>query len=1185
MPFAMEEAEKHCCLSHEFYRAATKNPNKIAVIHASSSPVGEAQIDSVSIASGNPPVYPGDCRFTFNDVMASVGCLTSRLRSILNGANDPSLVNPQSLGSNSTSGRDVSLSSSPPRGALRTDLGNVYCPKIVGIYIPPSVEYIISVLSVLRCGEAFLPLDPSWPRDRILSIVSSSNAALVIACGSSFGKRGCEPIDKSHWLLECCTCPVLRFSMEETVEQHERPVGFLFPCEEERQRLFCYLLYTSGSTGMPKGVCGTEQGLLNRFLWMQELYPLHGVELLLFKTSISFIDHLQEFLTGILTACTLVIPPFTKIKANMFSVIDFLKAYSISRFTAVPSLMRAILPALQNQQDIWIQSALKLLVLSGEVLPLSLWKTLSTLLPKTSILNLYGSTEVSGDCTYFDCKMLPSVLETETLTSVPVGLPIAKCDVVLGESDTPNEGEICVGGLCVSIGYFSENKIMPMDYTKLHQSTICNCSVADCGGQLYFRTGDFARRLPSGDLVFLGRKDRTIKINGQRVALEEIENTLRRHCNVANAAVICHKDHGGVTLIAFIMFKEKKSNELMKTSIRSWMTSKLPLAMIPNHFIFVENLPMSASGKVDYRSLEGSILTTQVQDEISDSGTDDFMQVIKKAFCVGLMVGDVSDDDDFFVMGGNSIAAAHVSHTLGIDMRLLYACPTPYKLLIALTEKKRAKNADARNDSKFKFNPKSDNGKAFYSVDPATPHILGLELQGSISRTPHTNIKGQAGLSKRLKVDSNKFVAMECDCSNDGSPWNSATMPISCSFSHCNKIMHERCEFSDIHQLAHLIEVPRNRKGSLKELWKVHMESCVDASPVVVFKDSDAYLFIGSHSHKFLCVNAKSGSVQWEIRLQGRIEGSAAVVGDFSQVVVGCYGGKIYFLDFSNGNICWTFQTSGEVKCQPLVDVRRQLIWCGSHDHNLYALDYRKHCCVYKLPCGGSIFGSPSIDEVHDTLYVASTSGCITAISIKDLPFHTSWLHELEVPIFGSLCISPINGYVICCLVDGHVLAFDLSGLIIWRYRTGGPIFAGACTPYVLHSQVLICSRNGSVYSFELEKGELLWELNVGDPITSSAYVDENLGLLSNPSVSYDRLVCICTSSGIILLLRINLDEPKTSQPSKMVEEFARLELQGDVFSSPVMIGGRIFVGCRDDYLHCIAVETQLKDEVWECDS
>lgn len=246
---------------------------------------------------------------------------------------------------------------------------------------------------------------------------------------------------------------------------------------------------------------------------------------------------------------------------------------------------------------------------------------------------------------------------------------------------------------------------------------------------------------------------------------------------------------------------------------------------------------------------------------------------------------------------------------------------------------------------------------------------------------------------------------------------------------------------------------------------------------------------------------------------------------------------------------------------------------CGSHDHTLYALDYRSQRCVYKLQCGGSIFASPIIDEGHSSLYVASTSGRVTAVSIKDFPFHTLWVLELEAPIFGSLSIIPSSRSVICCLVDGQVVAISPSGTIIWKYRTGGPIFAGPCMSHVLPSQVLVCCRNGSVYSLEPESGCHLWEYNIGDPITASAYINENLHFESHQLLVSDRLVTVCSSSGIVHVLRVRASLSRDSHESK-VGEIAKLELQADIFSSPVMIGGRIFVGCRDDYVHCLTLES-----------
>ncbi|XP_062101155.1 putative acyl-activating enzyme 19 isoform X2 [Humulus lupulus] len=1095
-----ETRSRSCCISHQFFKAASHNPNNVALIHA------------------RFPNHGHRC-FIYSHLLASVNSLASRLRSSI-------------------------ASSSGPR--------------IVGIYAPPSAEYVASVLAVLRCGEAFLPLDPSWPKARVLSAMASSNVDLVIASKSPFGFES-----GSNWLAESATCPVLWFSLEEDGGGGD-PQGLAWPCENGRLRQFCYVMYTSGSTGKPKGVCGTEQGLLNRFLWMQELYPLNGDETLLFKTSISFVDHLQEFFSALLTACTLVIPPFNQLKANLFSIIDFIQAYSINRLNAVPSLIRTILPALESQHNIHALSSLKLLVLSGEVLPISLWEMLSKILPGTAVLNFYGSTE-----------RLPMILESETLTSVPIGMPIANCEVVLvGDDGMPNQGEIYVSGICNSIGYYSDSTFMSLDQVKLPHDYV-NCISADKHG-LYFRTGDFAKRLEGGDLVFLGRKDRIIKLNGQRIALEEVEDTLREHPDIVDCAVITNKIQGEIlSLVAYVILQKNKNNGMLRSHIKSWMVDKVSVAMVPNYFIFSEAFPITSSGKVDYDSMSSEFMENHVKDEVGDVENIDLMAVIKKAFCDVLMVAEVSDDDDFFMMGGNSIAAAHLSNNLGVDMRLLYYFPSPSKLCTTLLERKRSELYLGK-DVNWEMNLKQEKRKLFHAVHSKTPNPAnnnsGLKLLG----THHGKDEIHAATSKRLKLDSNVNVTSEGLTPLNFYPWNTASTCFSCSFSRCNNVLYE-CynkmneydnKMDEIHQ-ATCLKVSRNKNFLMQELWKVYLGSCVDASPLIVFRSPGIYLFIGSHSHEFLCVNVRSGYVQWRIQLEGRIECSATILGHFSQVVVGCYKGKLYFLDFSNGSICWTFQTTGEVKSQPVVDIQRQLVWCGSHDHNLYALDYINYCCLYKVSCGGSIFGSPVIDKVNDTLYIASTSGRITAISIKAMPFNILWLHELEVPVFGSLAMSSLTGNIICCLVDGHVIALDSSGSKIWKYKICGPIFAGATICSTLPSQVLICSRDGSIYSFEQEKGTILWEYNVGNPITASAYVDEHLCLTSDSSLLSDRLVCVCSSSGSVILLRVKMEARGEADD---VEEVARHDLEGDVFSSPVMVGGRIFVGCRDDYVHCLDV-------------
>ncbi|KAJ0792827.1 putative L-aminoadipate-semialdehyde dehydrogenase transcription factor WD40-like family [Helianthus annuus] len=284
-------------------------------------------------------------------------------------------------------------------------------------------------------------------------------------------------------------------------------------------------------------------------------------------------------------------------------------------------------------------------------------------------------------------------------------------------------------------------------------------------------------------------------------------------------------------------------------------------------------------------------------------------------------------------------------------------------------------------------------------------------------------------------------------------------------------------------------------------------------------------------------------------------------------VVVGCYKGKIYFLNTLNGSIGWTFQTSGEVKSQPVVDRQRHLVWCGSYDHRLYALDYQSYSCTYKLDCGGSIYGSPAINEVDERLYFASTNGCMTALSLKAVPFSVLWVQDLGAPVFGSLSINH-NGNVICCLVNGHVVAVDVNGSVIVCSRDGGVYsFNSVRTCVDRISKLHPCIDDLTTrLCFQLlqDTGNLLWKHDLGDPISSSAYIDEHLQDHS------DRLICVCGSSGSIVVLRVELHV----EERYVVEEFGRVVMEGGVFSSPVMIGGKVFVGCRDDYFHCLRIQT-----------
>ncbi|KAJ7518144.1 hypothetical protein O6H91_21G056800 [Diphasiastrum complanatum] len=1193
-----------CCLLHSFFAIATAYPSRVAVIHAPHRP-DQRLSDRRVQGPLSVPVYEGDVVYTFQELHSAVLWLAALLEGKLRG-DKPDVKDLSSFLSNPEA----------QRFSKKSESVEYIEPKTVGIIMNRSAEYLVTVLALLKVSTAFVPVDPSWPSRRIFAALADSKPSLVITNVVCTNFNQHESPIVGEW-------PVLSLP-EEFIKASTLENQF---CDMQRfvhsqkARSFCYIMYTSGSSGKPRGVCGTEKGLLNRLMWMETAYPYATDDIGCFKTSIAFIDHLTESLGPLIAGIPLVIPCHMVLRSNPLALVQFLKAYGVTRLTAVPSLLYMLLPALEAVES-RLAIKLRILVSSGEALSLTLWRSLQLTMPQTTILNLYGSTELSGDCTYYDCNELyagKSDLKTSWSDSlrgdVAIGKPISGCFFsICTESGSlaaiEEEGELWVGGTALAYGYLNDveaNNEKFINMTPTQKDLVCEersngtkYQARDGFGCRIFRTGDIVRQRADGNIVLVGRKDRLIKIHGHRIELREIEATLEQHAQVENAAVLQFSlSNGDIYLVAYIVpttsyealplndtCKElmiKPSNNFLKSVLNEWLKQRLPSYMMPYYYIFLKNLPLTTSGKVDYSSLPKPFVDESYNLHLHSEALTENQELerIMQLYAQVLKVDHISVSDNFFKLGGTSISAAHVAYVLKINMNLIYEHPTPSGLLSALQllnvrELSRIGHSERFLRERIEMEPILEAGKE----GKEDSHNKMLKRKWSTTYPFYEPVTEMVqgtwpfGLKLARQIAIVRCNRVICTKRSSGSP--------------------------SVKGLCHQLST-NGKAWSLQLKWQCSLDACVDASPLLVVLEECWRLYIGSHAHKFLCVDAISGEIQWVTQLGGRIESTATVTHDFSQVVVGCFDGIIYFLDINTGRKIWSFQTGGEVKCQPTLDTGQGLIWCGSHDHNLYALNSTTQTCTWHHHCEGSIYASPTVDAVRHAVYVATTSGHVLAVSSKP-SFHIKWMYSCGAPIFGSPALDPSTSQVFCTMVDGSVISFMPSGSIAWKVKIGGPIFAGACVSSVLPAQVLVCSRDGYLYCVDMVHGHCVWKISLSEPITAAAWVDEETEVTGNGESTY-RLVCVCTTSGSLHVLKVcavlpykndgkhtkhdlttrvpssNADpeilENDSKEPQLLLETesccviLLTRKLAGDIFSVPLMIGGRIFVGCRDNNLYC----------------
>src|SRR6202521_953448 len=379
--------------------------------------------------------------------------------------------------------------------------------NLVGVSVEGSPELTVALLGVLKTGAAYVPLDPSYPLQRLASTLEDTRAECVLSNNGN-GKKLPDTVRN-----------LIMLDGHAELIRNESPLNPVIPIKgvpimglSRVER--AYVLYTSGSSGRPKGVEGTHRGAMNRMRWMWERYPFEAAEVCCQKTNVGFVDSVWETFGPLLAGVPSVILP-AEVVRDPGELLRSLARHGVTRIVLVPSLLRALLDHAPNLQE--RVPRLKLWSCSGEALSGELARRFRQGFPQATLLNIYGSSEVAADVTWHE------VLEQEEDigATVPIGKPISNTQMyVLDPHRNPVpvgvRGEIYVGGDGLALGYWNRAALTAERFVE-------NPIAPEQSKRLY-RTGDLGRWRGDGEIEYLGRVDGEVKLRGMRIDLGEIES-------------------------------------------------------------------------------------------------------------------------------------------------------------------------------------------------------------------------------------------------------------------------------------------------------------------------------------------------------------------------------------------------------------------------------------------------------------------------------------------------------------------------------------------------------------------------------------------------------------------------------------------------------------------------------------
>ncbi len=495
---------------------------------------------------------------------------------------------------------------------------------IVAVCLERSVELIVSLLAILKAGGAYLPVDPSWPPERLLTVLSLSQTKLVV--GNLSNSHNADALKG----LGRVVLSDLHESTEDCVINPQRVIP----------HTTAYVLFTSGSTGMPKGVQIDHQALANRLAGLQALLPLQPGSTVLGLTSAVFDISLVELIITLASGARIVLADEQQ-RRDPDAIQALLSAHLITLLQATPSVLQGLVDSAgHNRSNLTILAG-------GEALATTLAQQLCQM--GSSVWNGYGPTEAT---------IYSSFARIQSDDHISIGRPIANTSLhILDPAGQPCPigipGELHIGGAGLARGYLNNPELTAEKF-------IHDPFSSDPSARLY-KSGDLASWNPDGTLAFHGRIDHQIKLRGFRIEPGEIEANLLAHPAVAQAVVILrHDDPNNPRLIAYWVAAASQPSLASTSSeqLRAFLAERLPGYMVPAAFLQLESLPLTPNGKLDRKALPAPSFSGDLEQRVEPS--TDLERQLHTIWAEVLGHSDFGITDNFFAIGGHSLAAARL---------------------------------------------------------------------------------------------------------------------------------------------------------------------------------------------------------------------------------------------------------------------------------------------------------------------------------------------------------------------------------------------------------------------------------------------------------------------------------------------------------------------------------------------